>query len=131
MDPNWDGLDTKTKKKCYQCPWVRIPRRYMISYKSKNKNRWDLLILLFAVYNSLMIPFEQAFKSEYFENAIVKALDNIIDIVFIFDLLLMFCTSVINKKGFESYDHQEVSDCYTETVRFKIDCISILGTSLF
>ena len=43
----------------------------------------------------------------------------------------MFCTSIINKKGFESYDHYEISDSYTNTARFGVDCISLLGSGVF
>lgn len=43
-----------------------------------------------------------------------KVLDYIIDFVFIFDVILSFFTSVINKKGIESFDQSEIFDDYTQ-----------------
>lgn len=48
----------KNRKRCWQCPWIDFPMRMKISFKSKFKHRWDLLIVVLAVYNSFIIPFE-------------------------------------------------------------------------
>lgn len=53
-----DELDWRKTKKWWQCPWFELPNKYKISYKSTQKLRWDTLIVLLAIYNSLIIPFE-------------------------------------------------------------------------
>ena len=42
----------------------RISSRWLISYKSTYKVVWDYMVLVLAIYNGLMIPFEQAFPNE-------------------------------------------------------------------
>ena len=61
--------------------------------------RWDFCILLLAVYNSLIIPFDQAFKPELLGSALFKALNYIIDISYVTDVILMFMTSYVTNKG--------------------------------
>jgi len=74
----------------------KIPKHLVISYKSKFKKVWDLTVVFLAIYNSLTIPFDQAFKPPILKTMAFTILNTIIDIVFLTDVILMFFTSVLN-----------------------------------
>ena len=86
----FEDTDTIKEKK------FRIPPKYIISYNNKIKLYWDRCVLIFAFYNSLMIPFKEAFIPQY-KSKWMDNLDLVIDFIFLFDILLMFVTSVVNR----------------------------------
>ena len=61
----------------------------------------------------------------------VQTVDIIIDCAFLFDVLIGFCTSVVPKNGIESFDSRLIFYYYTNTKRFYLDVLSILGTDVF
>ena len=89
------------------------------------------MVLFMAIYNSLQIPFSQAFNPEFFSWVVFSIFDSIVDFVFIVDIILSFFTTIINKKGVESYDSKEIALNYTEQFRFYADILSCLGASFF
>ena len=103
----------------------------LISSKSNFKIYWDYSVLVLAIYNSLMIPFEQAFPNELTESTAVFYLDLVVDVIFVIDICLMFISTKINNKGKEIFDPYEIAKLYTSTRRFKFDFLSILGTQVF
>lgn len=109
----------------------RISSNWLISFKSTYKVVWDYLVLILAIYNSLMIPFEQAFPNDYTKSTFSEYLDMAIDIVFVIDIGLMFFTTRLNKKGKEVRVVHEIAKLYTSTRRFYFDSLSILGTKFF
>ena len=121
----------RKKKKWWQCPWVDFPFRMKISFKSKFKQRWDLLIGALAVYNSLIIPFEHSFQPLFLREGIFNAINYIIDVCFLIDIFLMFLTSVIGQNGTESFDSKDISDNYLWSLKFYIDFASVLGSEVF
>lgn len=58
-------------------------------------------------------------------------MDTVIDFVFLIDVFIGFCTSVIPKDGHESFDSRLVFYYYTNTKRFYLDVLAIFGTNLF
>ena len=100
-DPDKRGLinevDAKTRGTKCSCNggWV--------SYKSKSKKIWDFSVLLVAIFNSLVIPFEQAFKAKIFKEPAFEAVDYVIDLIFLLDVILTFQTSFMDKKGQECF----------------------------
>ena len=100
-DPRLHNAGFLVKKICFRS---KLPERYILSYKTPFKQYWDLIILLLAVYNSIMIPVEQCYKPKFLQSAGFSALNLLIDFIFLVDIILMFFTSVINFRGRESYD---------------------------
>lgn len=86
--------------------------------------------MVLAIYNSLAIPHEQAFKEIYFKSFFSVALNHFIDMCFALDIILTFNTSVLTKKGVESFDSKVISDSYVGTSRFFIDVLSLLGAEI-
>ena len=87
------------------------------------------MVLLLAIYNSLQIPFYQAFNPEFFSGVFFLILDSYVDFVFIFDIILSFFTSIINNQGIESYDSYEIAKDYVSQFRFYTDVLSSFGAS--
>lgn len=61
--------------------------------------KWDLYILILALWNLAVIPFDVAFtpvKSNAFD-----VFERFVDACFAFDILINFRTTFINNKGFE------------------------------
>jgi hypothetical protein len=83
-----------------------------------------------AIYNSFFVPMEYAFKVND-HSKFLEALDALIDWVFVFDIILMFFTSYINKGGQEVKDSIEIAKNYTNTFRFLTDFLSLLGMNIF
>lgn len=94
----------------------------MNSYKIK----WDLLIIIFAVYNCLSLPIELAMvppfminKQRYFDIT-----NNLIDILFFFDIIIQFRTTFIHPMtGEEKNNSKEIAINYL-TGKFFVDLIS-------
>ena len=57
---------------------------------------WDIVVILFVVYNAITIPFEAAFGSTSFVVQIY--FDYIVDVCFALDIVWTFITSYENPK---------------------------------
>ena len=102
-----------------------------MSYKSNFKSIWDIFVLILAVYNSMQVPYEHAFRPEIMNHIVFTTLNTVIDVVFVVDIVMMFFTSVISKKGVETYDSSIIANQYVTQPRFYADCASILGSGVF
>lgn len=85
--------------------------------------------IVLSLYNAFVIPYELSF-GKLSASISMSILEHFIDIVFLFDLLLMFRTIRKDKKGQEIYDNYEVYLSYTRTWRFKSDFLSMIGNGL-
>ena len=104
----------------------------IISYWHPNKERFDVLILFLAIVNSIMVPLEISFSEvEFFQGTIYIALDLLIDLVFLVDMILMFFTSFRNRFGEEVRDQVQIAINYLKQKRFLFDLCSVLGTNIF
>jgi heme/copper-type cytochrome/quinol oxidase subunit 4 len=105
--------------------------KYIISNKSLFKKRWDIFILVLAVQNTLFIPVELAFSFAVFQSTAWKVFSNLVDTLFIVDIVLMFFTSFQNKMGKQIYSSFRIAKNYMQTSRFVFDVLSVLGTAVF
>jgi hypothetical protein len=58
-------------------------------------------------------------------------LDYVIDVAFLTDIILGFFTTVPDLRGKESWDSRVIYFIYTSTLRYYLDCLSILGAGVF
>ena len=59
--------------------------------------KWDLLIILLALYNSIFVPIELAVKPKFLkDNQFMDVMSLFIDFVFFMDIVIHFKTSFIN-----------------------------------
>jgi len=78
-----------------------------------------------------MVPFDLSFGVVLSARGFFKVLDILIDLVFVADIILMFFTAAVNKRGVETKDANEIKNLYIGTVRFKTDILSIFGADIF
>lgn len=72
--------------------------RCLIRGHSKTKLKWDLAIMVMAVYNCFVIPYTVAFEPSFMEEIYIRLLNNLIDICFMIDVVVTFRTTYIHQK---------------------------------
>lgn len=77
-----------------------------------------------------MIPVEMAFNPPFTKSVTFVFFNNIIDMMFFFDMCWMFSTSHLNQKGQEIFNSILIAKNYIKSVRFLFDFFAILGTRL-
>ena len=96
-------------------------RRCMIPAGSSFKLRWDLFIMLLAIYNCVITPVNVAFQPAVMETIYFLILNLIIDITFLSDIVVNFRTAYLHEKtGDEISDPKKIAKKYIKT-RFWID----------
>lgn len=106
------------KKESKNLPFLIYPND---SYKSK----WDILVIICAVYNSFQIPFDVAFKPEILSSPFFKIIDFVIDSIFLLDMIITFRLVYINEKGDEETNLRNIASNYFRTM-FWIDLSATL-----
>lgn len=81
-----------------------ISPRFIISQENSQRKMWDIFTLSLSVFNVWMIPFQMSFGPMIDMFYISLYLDGIIDVIFLFDTIVMFFTSYMTKDGKEIYD---------------------------
>ena len=100
-----------------QTGWMPI-----IDSLNKNKQLWDLLILVMAIFNSFAVPLEYV-VTELLENQNYAMLDLIINILFIFDIVIGFRTTYFDAFGMEVRDPKQLAKNYLAGM-FVVDFMS-------
>jgi len=108
-----------------------IPKKWVISYRSELKKKWDIAIIFLAIFNSFEIPVQQSFNPLFFQGFFFLVGDTIIDLCFVADITVMFFTSTLDKRGRESKNSELIAHSYTRTLRFYLDLLSVLGAGVF
>lgn len=65
---------------------------------SKYRLRWDIYIIVAAIYNSITIPLNIAFNPEFLSTILITSFESIIDLTFFIDIFLNFRTTYISTK---------------------------------
>ena len=83
--------------------------------------KWDMLIIIFAIYNSIGLPIEIAFglKNEYDD-----IINNVIDLMFLIDILITFRKTYTDPfTGDEVFDLERIRTNYFKG-NFIVDVLS-------
>jgi hypothetical protein len=100
-------------------------RKYVIRQNSVYRIYWDFLIILFAILNSIILPFDIAFPKDIAKFPIFSILDSLMTYIFVMDVILGFITSYINvQTGDEVYGYKFISKEYVFRGTFVIDILS-------
>ena len=98
-------------------PW------YTFHHDSRGRMIWDILIILFALWNCIYIPIDVAFKPDKGVGMIIS--DSIIDILFAVDVVVNFMTTYINPKtGVVVNNLTRIVKNYVFRGRFFIDLLA-------
>ena len=65
------------------------------------KSKWDLLIMLSAIFNCFSIPFKVAYNPPFMNSQSFAILNYCVDFVFFLDILVTFRTAFIDDYGNE------------------------------
>jgi competence protein ComGF len=97
--------------------------KWIIKHNSHFRLRWDLFIMLLAIYNCISIPFNAAFAPE--ANVYYDIFDICTDFLFFLDIIINFRTSYVHfKTGLEIYDAKSIARNYFFSSRFWIDLLA-------
>lgn len=97
----------------------------MIKAQGNSRLAWDLLIIVFSIYQSFTIPIELSFGPDFFNRVEMRTLDSFIDLVFTLDIIFRFRSTYIDPiSGEEVIDFYLISQRYLFSYQFVIDVIS-------
>lgn len=100
---------------------------FMIKCRSKFKLYWDIIIIVLAIYNSIVIPVEIAFNPPELASAGEITIESLINLVFFIDIFLNFRTTYISDvNGDEIFDFKKIALLYILSGRFILDVLSSL-----
>jgi CRP-like cAMP-binding protein len=97
--------------------------KWMLRQSDPQRVRWDLLVMLCAVYNSFLVPYEIAFETNEPVELFVLAM--LVDVVFTIDIVLNFRTTYIDHTtGDEVSDPHKIAKHYVKSGHFFLDILA-------
>lgn len=87
--------------------------------------QFDLYIIILAIYNSIFLPFEIAFKPAFLGGSVMYQFNKFTDLSFLLDIILNFRTTYVNQIGEEEKLPYNIAINYLK-FRFWIDIISTI-----
>ena len=91
--------------------------------------RWDLFVMILAVWNSFWIPYSVAFEPPSANDIGLKLMNWTIDFLFFVDILIAFRTTYITKNGEEIYEPSQIAKDYLTGGRFVMDFLASVPIS--
>jgi len=110
MDEEQDG---------YRC----CPKQIIIKSDSKSKFAWDIFTNIFMLYSFINTPYNIAFGLPNEEDSDLKAIEWMIDIIFLVDIIVTFITDNYSKDGLSTVTNSYIAKRYL-TSFFLLDCLS-------
>ena len=104
----------------------------MLKAQGKIKFTWDLMIIVFSIYQAFTIPIQLSFDPDYFNVPLFRAIDSLLDLVFITDIIFRFRTTYIDPiSGEEQIDANTIALQYLFSLQFVIDVLSSISFDTF
>ena len=104
----------------------------MIHHNDGRRLNWDLLIIIFAVYNCITIPINLTFSKGQDGHIGYYVLERFIDAIFIGDIILNFRTTYVDtSKNIEIVNPKRIATNYMNSIRFPIDILASIPFELF
>ena len=104
----------------------KLKKQLIIRHLNDNRIYWDFFIILLAIYNSLALPMEIAFKPPWLMTSVNYTLNTIIDCLFAIDIIIIFRTTyVCPSTGAEIIEGKQIAKNYLSG-RFIIDLLSTI-----
>ena len=116
----------------FDLEYERLLSRGIIKQDHPMRKKWDIIIIVFSLYNCIEIPLEIAFewrkKNDLFN--ITERLNTVIDIMFFVDIIMNFRTTFFNSRtGEEIIDKHKIVRNYVFG-SFAIDLLSTIPFDL-
>ena len=110
-------LETEQAERRKELPW------YTFYHDSKWRMTWDLIIILFALWNCIYIPIDVSFRPD--KSAGIAISDAVIDILFAVDIVINFMTTYVNEKtGITVSNPTRIVKNYLFRGRFFVDLLA-------
>ena len=71
-----------------------------------------MTVLLLSIMNSLIVPLELSFEPVSFSGTGYVIFDNLVDLIFLIDMILMLFTSFVAKNGEQVFDQTKIVKKY-------------------
>lgn len=134
-DDDSDIEEAKSKIKKPQQEFQLIEAKFpatMIKTQGKMRLQWDLMIIVFSVYQAFSVPLDIAFEFDYSNSPEVRTANSVIDLMFIMDIIFRFRTTYIDPiSGEEVMDSWLIGTRYIKSYGFYIDVFSTFPISDF
>ena len=88
--------------------------KFLLVHYSTAKGLWDWGIILLTIYIAIMVPFNVAFQGENRVRALV-AVDMVIQMFFITDIVVHFRTTYVDPSGKIIYDQKKIAAHYLKS----------------
>ena len=72
---------------------AKLKEYYIIDHMNPVMVKWELLVIILAVYSSWILPLDIAFKPPSLDNKNIKAFNYVIDAMFFLDIIITFRTT--------------------------------------
>ena len=106
-------------------------RRWLIRTSHPFRIKWDLCIIILAVWNCFVTPYGLVFDETLSESPAILTVDTLFDLIFISDIVLTFRTTYFSSvTGDEIFDSSSIAKNYL-LGKFWVDLISCFPSSLF
>jgi len=104
---------------------------FLFRPSSAFKIKWDIIVIILSIWNSIEIPFEFAFPESFEGATTINAIDKVIDALFVFDILVNFRTMYVDPKtDLMIEDPKKISKNYIQG-RFWIDLVASIPFEVF
>ena len=88
--------------------------------------KWDMYIIILAIYNSICLPLQIAFNPPFLETDYISGFDNVIDVCFFLDIVLTFRTTYVHPMtGEEIFDLKKIAKHYLKN-QFFLDLMATI-----
>ena len=105
--------------------------KWLFRGHSKFKLRWDILIMLLAIFNCFEIPLDVSFTPDFMNAWYIFVINSIIDFIFFLDLIVNFRTTFIHyKTGNEIIEPKDIASSYLKG-RFWVDLMATVPFDTF
>ena len=99
--------------------------KWIVRISSSKRVRWDILIILLAIYNCFTLPLFLAFMPSILDSTIVRVLEITIDILFLTDIVINFRTTYIdNLSKEEIVSPKLIAKNYVSSGAFFLDLLA-------
>lgn len=100
----------------------------VIRQNNKWRQRWDVLIIIFAVYNCVELPLEVAYnyRASVDQMNISNYLNHVIDFLFLLDIILNFFTTFTHKDTGEEITQKNLIATNYLRNNFLVDLVSTI-----
>ena len=91
----------------------KLKNKCIIRYHNNHRVNWDLFIIVLAIYNSIFLPLEIAFKPHFLQTDLIVLVNHMIDAIFGIDIFISFRTTYVDSRtGDEQLNPQKIAMNY-------------------